>query len=389
MITLEIQPQDSLFFRDGRPFNQGESQFAPSLFPPSPQTLVGALRAHWAAKLGWPGRGPWNSKVIAELGSGDDLNGIKFKGPLLLRDGEPLFPAPALLMGKIEKTADNILVSELGHLKPSAEPYHCDLGENVHLPEPEKKDGIEGRKLLEDWWITQSGFEKVLNGELPSAEMLIHPNELWRKEPRVGITLNPDTCTTELSALYATSHIRLNDKKDKAVSLAMMVENPPFQDANTMVSVGGEGRGAWLSIGDPISAPAPVIESTRYTAIVLTPLLPSQGPPKHNDPFETLPGKLISACLPRPQRWGGWDTEAREPLALRPHLAPGSVLFMDAKEDGMASLTTRDWRSIGQRTEWGFGLVAIGTWMQKLLGYLPKRLYTLALAERRASLIYP
>ncbi len=362
MITLEIQPQDSLFFRDGRPFNQGESQFAPSLFPPSPQTLVGALRAHWAGKLGWSGRRDWEANVIAKLGSGNNLNGMRFKGPLLLRDGEAVFPAPALLIGKTNKEKGKVTASELDQLKPSTSLYHCDLGEEVNLPEPMKTDDTTGRKLLDSWWITRSGLDKVLKGELPAPEMLIHPDALWRSESRIGITLNPDTATTELSALYATSHIRLNDNTGEVVSLAMMVDNPPFDEASGMTAVGGEGRGGWLSVREPIAAPASVSDSTRYTVIVLTPLLPSQGPPKHSHPFEALPGKLISACLPRPQRWGGWDSEARAPQPLRPHLAPGSVLFMEATEDELASFAVRDWNSVGQRTDWGFGLVAIGTW---------------------------
>ncbi len=45
MEKLIFEPLDTLFFRDGRPFNQGEGNGGvESLFPPSPTTLVGAAR---------------------------------------------------------------------------------------------------------------------------------------------------------------------------------------------------------------------------------------------------------------------------------------------------------------------------------------------------------
>src|SRR5438045_439322 len=46
-----IEPTEPLLFRTGRPFNAGEHNFADSIFPPTPETLQGALRAtiatHW------------------------------------------------------------------------------------------------------------------------------------------------------------------------------------------------------------------------------------------------------------------------------------------------------------------------------------------------------
>ena len=42
-----LAPTDTLFFRDGRPYNQDDDGLAHarSLFPPHPSTLTGALRA--------------------------------------------------------------------------------------------------------------------------------------------------------------------------------------------------------------------------------------------------------------------------------------------------------------------------------------------------------
>ena len=43
-MILELQPLDTLFFRDGKPFNKGEENWADAIFPPFPATIYGALR---------------------------------------------------------------------------------------------------------------------------------------------------------------------------------------------------------------------------------------------------------------------------------------------------------------------------------------------------------
>ena len=48
-MRLFIEPNESLLFRTGRPFVAGENNFAESMFPPTPETLQGAVRATIAA----------------------------------------------------------------------------------------------------------------------------------------------------------------------------------------------------------------------------------------------------------------------------------------------------------------------------------------------------
>jgi CRISPR/Cas system CMR-associated protein Cmr3 (group 5 of RAMP superfamily) len=43
--AIVARPIDTLFFRDGAPFNAGETGFIKSIFPPTPQTGYGFSRA--------------------------------------------------------------------------------------------------------------------------------------------------------------------------------------------------------------------------------------------------------------------------------------------------------------------------------------------------------
>lgn len=365
MVLLKLQPRDTLFFRDGRPFNQGESPFAPSLFPPSPQTVVGAVRAAWAKQLGWPGHGGWGQEIRDRLGGdGETLEGIGFKGPLLQRGSEPLFPVPAMLLGESPGSRHSP-PRQLLRLRPSTPRFHCDMGDNISLPVPEREDGVEGRKLVQGWWLTRAGFQQILAGKTPGGEHFVAEESLWRAEPRIGITLDPETGTTREAALYATSHIRLAE----GVSLVMEVDNPPLEGNHDWpVVLGGESRSAWMDTvrNAKLDVPAvPLGEATegriRYTAIVLTPLDPG-GPPRAGEPFPGLPGRLTTTCMPRPQRWGGWDSIRWQPQGMRPHLAPGSVLFMEADERDREAIKRLHNTTIGRRASWGFGLIAIGIW---------------------------
>ena len=102
-------------------------------------------------------------------------------------------------------------------------------------------------------------------------------------------------------------------------------------------------------------------DELHYSVIVLSPL-PLAEPLLPKQPVPGLPGSLVSACLPRPLMLGGWDSLAHQPLALKPHLTPGSVLFMCAKATDETAVSALHGTCIGERPDWGYGLVAIGTW---------------------------
>ena len=138
MTTLVLHPLDTFFFRDGRPYNQDDpgQVEAASLFPPYPPTVVGAVRAAAARAMGWPGSA-WDTAALGDgvdWQAGDEpLGPLRFSGPYILREGEPLYPAPLnLAAGKGEGGADFIT-----YLAPSGEAFDTDIGA-VCLPAPIK-----------------------------------------------------------------------------------------------------------------------------------------------------------------------------------------------------------------------------------------------------------
>ena len=102
--TYKLTPVGTWFFRDGRPYNQGESGLADikSIFPPFAVTAVGAMRASLARSLDWDGKEDWPDDIKAKLGNGQKLAPLRFRGPYLFREkkgkSEILFPAHLELM---------------------------------------------------------------------------------------------------------------------------------------------------------------------------------------------------------------------------------------------------------------------------------------------------
>ena len=379
MATLVLHPLDTLFFRDGRPYNQddpGQAEAA-SVFPPHPPTVVGAVRAALARAMGWPGR-TWDT---AKLGDGVDwqagdgaLGLLRFTGPYVLRNGEPLFPAPlSLVREKKHNGGESLEVLSPGDL------LACDLGE-ARLPAAPKN--AEGWKTLEGKWLTLAGMEQALAGNAPL--QIIEPDAIYSAEPRVGVQRDASTRTTKRfeaqggeparGALYAAAHVR----PAQDVALAVEVDGlPDVSVAGKLAPLGGEGRSAWIEKRDQtVRLPkAPELKPgndgvLRYTVTLVTPAdlgEPGEEWPRPGDRLigsagGPLPGRIVSACTSRPVAIGGWDTGARGPLPLRPLVPAGGVFFLEAKGDEAQALASWRGGAVGRAAGWGFGRALIGRW---------------------------
>lgn len=365
MRHMRLRPVDTWFFRGSTPFTAEASpqEGVRSLFPPHPPTVAGALRAAIARSNGWSGSGRWDAALHYVVGNGpDDLGALSFAGPFLLRDGEPLFRCPRHLLGVAE---DRKWVPR-AFLRPGP-PVQCDLGDDVRLPQLAER-AAEGVKLKpsKDHWLKAAGMERVLRGCLPSPDDLIATSTLWTEEPRIGLERQGDTRTAKDGMLYSTRHVRLRGN----VSLGAGVAGVPdrWRLPEGLVPLGGESRLAecteWTGakrLDQPLGQ-----AGSRFAVVAVTPVDLDPAVVHERRTIAELGGaRVVSACLDRSDRIGGWDSGARRPLPLRNVLAPGSVLFSEGADGTRLDTIGRGALGlfrIGSRTEWGFGLVAIGKW---------------------------
>ena len=106
-MRLFIRPADTLFFRDGRPFDAGTDNVARGIFPPYPPTLYGVMRSAilMHANVDFNAFANSTGSFPAEVGSPDKFGSLELTGPWLAErsEGEPpsyveYFPAPLNLV---------------------------------------------------------------------------------------------------------------------------------------------------------------------------------------------------------------------------------------------------------------------------------------------------
>ena len=367
MKRIELRPVDTWFFRDATPFTAEvvPQEGVQSIFPPHPPTVAGALRAAIAACNGWQGVGRWPEHLNEVLGDGpDDLGTLSFVGPLVLQNSEPLFPCPRHVLGAADASGRWV---PRALLRPGP-PVQCDLGDAVRLPQIVRRDGdMPKLKPPRDIWITTPGLTRVLGGALPCGTEIVRAGDLWTGEERIGLERNRDTRTAEQGMLYSTRHVRLH----KGISLGLQVEGVPghWRFPRGVLRLGGESRLAeCLEWTGAVS----VRQNGRrvrgvFAVVALTPL-DLEWSRGTFDGLALAGAQVVSVCAGRPLRIGGWDSLAGRPLPLRSVLAPGSVLFCEASRQATSQTVAKaPWglHRMGARTEWGFGLVAVGAWPSK------------------------
>lgn len=362
MKTYAFVPVDTWFFRDGRPFNQGEmsQDDIASQFPPPVSTMVGGIRAALALQQGWPGRGDWSDAIKQVLGDRADLKGLSFVGPSVLYKGSPVFPAPSHLLARHKEYGWDAITL----LKPGL-PLNCDLGNAVRLPVAEKP--VDGLKDVSEAWLTLKGMQQVIDGGAPDAEELIATADLWRHESRVGFKRDSGTKVVVDGALYSCCHVRLNDDVSVVVAVSGL---PADWEPVSPSGFGGEGRSSWIEpVATAIPLPSPKIEmdvdgKIRFTVILNSPADLTVWPDIGKN-VPGIPGQVVFGCIGRPQRVGGWDSAVGGgPLPLKPLIPPGSVWFMEADRDKAEVVKALHGTHIGERINWGFGRILIGTWKE-------------------------
>ena len=367
MKTFSLTPQDAWFFRDGRPYNHGESNQADvrSMFPPPARTLTGAIRAALARNNGWDGRHRgWSDDVTAALGtSADDLGKLQFSGPFLLHKGQDgkehaLWPMPRHLVGlaaagKWEPKA---------FLRPGDKATLTDQGK-LRLPEiaasPQR-----GHKPNESAWITSDGMRDVLAGNLPPSASIYSPSQLWRWESRVGLKRNNVTRQVDEGDLYSPSFVRLTQGTSLGIGFSGV--DALAHGLPSLFPLGGESRLAQCDRSPSGFLPTmpefkPQADKVSFTITLLTP-----GDFDAIGPWLPSEVSVISACLGKPFPIGGWDSLENKPLPLRPFQLPGSVWFCESSSRDFASIQALHGAWLGEKstTAHGFGQILIGHWPQ-------------------------
>ncbi|MBX6423231.1 type III-B CRISPR module-associated Cmr3 family protein [Thermosulfurimonas sp. F29] len=322
---LELKPLDTLFFRGGEPMVAGETHEAGKpVFPPVPETIIGALRAAILAQKGIAPEGLETGKPLENLpywGTPEEP-GFRVLGPLLKVRGVVLFPAPASWF-YVGKGRNRLEVREA---RPEKHPpvklsREKPLWIEKPLPDMEPLSGKFWltRKALEN----EGGFELDVAGELRDIsedEALAVPTKfLIRTEERVGIARDNIRRAVKTGHLYASRHLRFTPEVSLVVGLDKPL-CPSHLKAEGVFQLGGEGRLVRYRRLNESEIPE-FPENGRGRVLVLSPLLYTRAERFGLLKFPYASGKLL--------RVGGWDMRKGFHKPARAYFPAGAVFYTE------------------------------------------------------------
>jgi len=416
----EIDPLDTLFFRDGRPFVAGEGAEAQSLFPPTPLTLQGLVRSLLLTERGQisgprkqNGCGLWDTyrdgcrqgekptdKDCPHLGTGCDAQAVvgrlprkeqgkvrgapgslTLRGPWIIIDGKVVLPAPMDVIVKTEdrkkQKRDPTLAIQTGILAPTNKPVTSNMpGTLVPLDSPFGIDRFESVP----GWILWERFAEYLVGTAPKLTRGID----WWEPDDVALVMDSQQNRAAQGYLYFARHQRLERNVRLGVELDGTGSLSGHLTAFRASPFGGERRAIEIK---QASAPAPwpatcppgvtgAIQSLGHAKLVFLQPAWFEGGwiPTGWDPSTGAAAggaSWVATRLERAERFGGWDLARGDQKPIRSFVPRGAVYYMKAGNPAAQATVLNYWNGCLTDTPHaepfdygalGVGHVFVGTW---------------------------
>lgn len=392
---------DSFFFREARQMDNIGGTGVNSIFPPSPYTVAGALRSLIgdSHEINWLAFRQHQDDPISVHGQSIQLSDFLRTDTLFEKwqlcdvfiqyDGVRLYPLPLFILHKAE--AHDPEKDKWYHLEIPEDLIQCDLG-TVRLPSlPQEAEA--GSKPLENTWVTESVFKKILNREklngLEKNKDYFKAADLYDTEERLGIAIDAQRKAVHEGMLYQTQHLRLKETVQiGAITQGLQTVLMPNQQ-HYMVRLGGEGRIAAVELAScqeqPFIDKPHVDKNDTGNRLILT--LTSHADfgndwmiPDFKEAILTSKQKIwqgtlygveleIEACvLGKIQREGGWQQKGQnhrtgQPRAVKTLVPAGSAYYCRVKNKTLSeAITALHGQAIGNDTQLGRGRIAVGLW---------------------------
>jgi CRISPR-associated protein Cmr3 len=377
-----LEPLDVLFLRGNKLFGDPGS-FGESLVPPWPSVAAGALRSMLLAKdgvdlsafaanciehptLGTPNK-PGSFAITSFQLAGRDERGMV-----------SLFTAPPADLF-ISKKGDGELV--VHRLRPSSNTEGIESSAPLPLlpvlAHRERSKGVGGH------WLTQSGWEKYLDGTTPASGDLITSSELWQIDARVGVGLDIQTRRAFKGRLFSTQAVAMRKREHgrpgSRFDVGFLVGCAGTQlPASGVVRLGGDGRAAVMhvvTIRRPEVNIEDIVKARRCRLVLEAPgifpegwKLPSMDIHNHIR-FDGVTARVVCAAVPRAEVISGWDLARGRPKNAQRGAPAGSVFWLDDLDATAGALRklvenglwTQTWQDPQRRAE-GFNRFTIAAY---------------------------
>jgi len=380
-MRLFIEPSEPLLFRTGRPFDAGQNNFAESMFPPTPETLQGAVRAtiasYWNPKKNIAAAFD-DPKLTTLIGDHKGCGRFRVTGMSLgqYRKDQPetverLFIPPAHIR-RVDTNHDHLL-----RLLPK--PFEAGTQSNMpkgiqyYLASEQKNE--DDLKPLEGW-LTEADLYKTLGVNDLTGIKVVRRSDIYGDEPRLGIGIQPGTKASQEGFLYQILMIRMNHQMEHSHIYGFVVDirlastsadNTYLNDQQTQqelhlpdtgwMTLGGEQRTAHFRVIPAISELNKRPSQARPLLYMATPAVFETGW-RPSPQFAPLDAPL-TAAINRYESIGGWKLQAGrtpgENKTMCRCVPAGSVYFFDKHMTAQQPLTDNGMKI-------GYGITFEGEW---------------------------
>jgi CRISPR-associated protein Cmr3 len=338
-MRIFIEPQETLLFRNSRPFDAGEVGYAETVFPPTPETLQGVVRSMIATQLAMGSKMSIaqvfnDADFVSLIGNRNSYGRFRISNIALARRNgneiEPLYPVPA-----------HIVKDENGTFRLKPEPKDnilSNMPNSMHYLVPDRP--TKGKIESAEGWLSLTDLQTVLQ---PGADIsklkVIKSSEIYEREPRVGIGMDSKRKVTEEGLLYSTQMLRMKEKYGFLITIYIAkAQNSYERDEQVTQILNGLKKSGWVTIGgEQRAARFEILPDSLSTHTASGTLLYLATPAifTHGwQPAQWTTNAPIASAISRYQLIGGWSLDTTnsgggDAKSLRRCVPAGSVYFFD------------------------------------------------------------
>ncbi|PSJ75858.1 type III-B CRISPR module-associated protein Cmr3 [Sphingobacteriales bacterium UPWRP_1] len=352
-MELRIEPLDTLFFRDGKPFSMGEETWADSHLLPSPSVIYGMLRTAIATQNGIPFE-DINDLLGKEVFS---IIGIYYRA-----NNQIVLPMPLDLVS-YDKEA-YIIKAENEAKEYEVKPLEIRKIENAIFSSIKSAiksyllvaKNLEQVDAIEDGMIISTELSKYLANEILTTKA-IKLTDFLMKEPKIGIARDDMMRNADEGMLY-----RVDMKRPKEFQIGVVFHLTIPLNPNTILKLGGEGKTINLlatRIPTKIAAQN-IVFNNRFKIYFATPAILLNGQPDLSK--LGIEAKLVAACVGKPISLGGFDLKEKKAKQMYRVVPAGSVFYYETPNDVTILNDKQGTPLSDEQAEQGFGIAYFGTW---------------------------
>lgn len=360
MKSYQLEALAPWLFGYGMPFGTSPGALsALSLELPRPATLAGAVRTSLARE-----------NDLSLLDQPSLIRQVAIRGPILLRNGEPVFAAPAdAAHVTIDREEFDVpafpdpawrdFVSAPVDAPDSWAPTRLVGDLEQYIPSKEKRSAWWSQEAMVNWLTSHQPVSPEGGLGSPAKETRTHVS-LEARRAREGMLF-----TTQ--GVCIADHIRGDEVDAWRILVALHDE----RTIEPILTLGGERRLAraqecstnvWMCPEEIRTA----LKGTKHVRLVLaTPCVFAKGWQPGWTELHGVGLKLCGAAMPRRQAWAGWDMEKDGLKPLRYGVAAGSTYFFEVTSGDASALADHWLTSVAddeQDQRDGAGLALWGTW---------------------------